>query len=145
MADGADDHVDVGRTPRVAAGRIEHRADGTVSGDRVRNRADGDERVGAVGPGDEASAEVILGRLGTLHRIETVIAVLPHVELGGCDRLAVQREHSSVHQGWASGAVLGDALAELAQRRAGHVERAQNDRFRRALRELVLDRIDEHR
>ena len=57
---------------------------GIVYGDRL----DRHERVATVVAGEEAAAQVVLGRLRVLDGVEAVVAVLPHVELGAGDALA---------------------------------------------------------
>jgi hypothetical protein len=116
----------------VAPGRLEHLPDGAVVGDRVRHRAHRDEAEAAVRSGLEAAAEMILGRLRTLHRVEPVVAVLPHVELGAGDRLAGGAEHAAEHPHGVAGVRLhGDRVAVAAAGRAGNVERPEHGRLGR--------------
>ena len=128
------------------AGGGQHPADGAVVRNRVRDRADGDERVGAVVAGHVAAAQMILLGLGTLDGVQHVGAVLPHVELRAGDRRASRVEHPAVNPGRHARAGLYDhALAVLAPRRPGHVERAEHGRLGGARRKLVGERVDQHR
>src|ERR1700742_290270 len=61
----------------MAAGRRQHPADRAVVGDRVRDRADGEERERAVLAGAEPPAQVVLGALGLLDGVQAVVAVAP--------------------------------------------------------------------
>ena len=132
------------RPPRMAARGGEHRADRPVVRDRVRHRADGEERVASVLPGREAAAEVLLGSARVLHRVQPVVAVLPDVELGACDRVAVAAGDDAVDPGGLAGRLLGDRGAVVAHRRVRHVERAEHGRLGRSPRR-VREGVDEHR
>ena len=107
---------------------------------------DGEEGVGAVVSCEEAAAQVLLGRVRILHRVQPVVAVLPHVELGARDRRAVDgRAPGRSTQAGSPAGRDGEALAVRPKRRARHVERAEHRRLGRTLGQRVLERVDEHR
>ena len=141
------DHVDVRRAPRVPTGGGQHRADRPVVRNRVGHGAHADECITTFGIGVEPAAQVIFRRLWRLDRVEHVLAVLPHVDLGAGDRRAVQRPYVTGHPDGdaAASGVLGHRLAVGPLGSARDVERAEHGRLRRPVGEVVIERIHEHR
>ena len=124
VARGAHDHVDVGRAPGMATGGGEHLPDRAVIGDRIRNRADGHERVGPVLARQVAAAQVVLLGLGPLHGVEHVGAVLPDVagagdrNPGGMLTHAVKKGHSYILNGekmWITSGSIADVAVVWAK------------------------------
>ena len=128
----------------MATGGVEHLPDRAVVGNRVRRRPYCDERVRAVVAAAEPAAQMILGALRTLDRIQAVSSVLPDVELGARHRGAADVADVTVDQRRDAAALLGEVGAVLAQRGARGVERAEHRRLGRAGGERVLERVDEH-
>ncbi len=88
---------------------------------------------------------MILGCLRALDRIQLVGPVLPDVELGAWYGGAADVTDVPFDERRDAGALLGDAGAVFAQRRAGRVEGTEDRRLGRACRQRVLERVDEHR
>ena len=82
-------HVQVRRSPGVPARGFQHLADRAVTRDGVRRWANTYERVAAIGLRPEPPSQMALRSGGVLDCVELVTTVLPHIQLGLCDRRAI--------------------------------------------------------
>ncbi len=83
--------------------------------------------------------------VGLLHVVEALVVGLPHVDGGAGQRGAVDRDDPAGDHARRAGAHQVDVVAERADRRLHHVERAEHRRLGRDAELPVGDRLDQHR
>jgi len=102
--------------------------------------------IAAIGTGREDTPQVEVGLDALLlHIVEAVVIGLPDIDRHALDWIAIGVGDAAMHKHRLALAIQRNVRAHLAWWRIGHVEGAEDGRFRSAFRFAVIDGIDEHR
>src|SRR5690606_13083575 len=124
----------------VTPKQIEHFLGRTIGRAAVAGRHDAAGAVAALGIGDDATAQVVLGLALVEPGVVALGVGVPHIHCGAGDRRAIHIEHLTVeehHRGDAVFAAVVHARLALGYWRTGHVERAF-DGARRTAHQAIL-------
>jgi hypothetical protein len=123
------DDVVVGRTPSIAVRHAQQLAHGPVGGHQVGAGPNGGELEAAVGLHLELAAQVVLWLVVVQLPVHAVVGVLPEVEGGFGQRLAVDVGHAPADQHRGAHVVFDQVGAVVHPRRASGVEGPQHAAF----------------